>query len=75
MSDSFLDIDLKKGGIAAHAELHFEFTGDWCNVYDDVPADEEEARSWFVKEVQLALEHYGEASHSHEEPGTAPSGD
>jgi hypothetical protein len=25
-------------------------------MYDDIPADEEEARSWFVHEVQLTLE-------------------
>jgi hypothetical protein len=56
-------------------EMHFEFSGDWCNIYDDVPADEEEARHWFVQEVQLALEHYNEAGHSHAEPGTAPAED
>ena len=77
MSTRFvLDVDMEKHGIHAAATLHFEFSGDWSNVYDDVPADEEEARSWFVKEVQTALEQYqGEASHSHTEPGTAPAED
>ena len=71
-----LEVNLEKHGIKAEAVLHFVFSGDWSNVYDDVPADEEEARSWFVKEVQLALEQYqSEASHSHTEPGTAPTED
>lgn len=71
-----LEVNLEKHGIKAEAVLHFVFTGDWSNVYDDLPNDEEEARLWFVEEVQKALEHYrDEASYSHTEPGTAPSED
>jgi hypothetical protein len=69
-----IGVDLEKHGISAHATLNFEFFGDWSNIYDDLSNDEEEARHWFVQEVQKALEHYrNEARHSHTEPGTAPT--
>lgn len=51
-----IEIKASKHGIEASATLLFVFDGDWCNMYDDAPASEEEARAWFVREVQLALE-------------------
>ena len=71
-----LNVELEKHGIQAAATLHFEFSGDWSNIYDDLPNSEEEGRSWFVQEVQKALEHYrDEASHSHAEPRSPDSED
>jgi hypothetical protein len=51
-----IEIKTSKHGIEAGVTLYFVFDGDWANMYDDIPADEEEARSWFVHEVQLTLE-------------------
>lgn len=51
-----IDIKTSKHGIEAGVTLYFVFDGDWSNMYDDQPASEEEARAWFVREVQAALE-------------------
>lgn len=62
MTDKILEpegsfrIITEKHGIPAGVTLYFVFDGDWANVYDDLPADETEARSWFTYEVQKALE-------------------
>lgn len=62
-SEGSLRIELERDGIAAGVYLHFVFDGDWCNLYDDAPIDEKEARAWFVQEVQWILEDKnGEAS-------------
>lgn len=62
MSDTVLEphgsieIAASRNGIPASVALYFVFDGDWSNMYDDGPETEEEARAWFVSEVQAALE-------------------
>ncbi len=51
-----LEIAASRNGIPASVALYFVFDGDWSNMYDDGPETEEEARAWFVQEVQAALE-------------------
>lgn len=55
-SEGSLRLLTQREGIEAGVTLYFVFDGDWSNVYDDVPATEAEARQWFVREVQIALE-------------------
>ncbi len=62
MSDTILEpegsieINASRHGVPAKVTIYFVFDGDWANMYDDGPADETEARAWFVQEVQAALE-------------------
>lgn len=51
-----IEIQAEKDGIPASVTLYFSFSGDWSNMYSDGPETEEEARTWFVHEVQAALE-------------------
>lgn len=48
-------IEGEREGIAAGATIYFVFDGDWTNLYEDIPVDEEEARKWFVQEVDGLL--------------------
>jgi hypothetical protein len=51
-----IEIAAERNGIPATVTMYFVFGGDWANMYDDGPETEEEARAWFVQEVQAALE-------------------
>lgn len=51
-----IQIATEKYGVRAGVTLHFVFEGDWAAMYDDQPESEAEARQWFVREVQIALE-------------------
>jgi hypothetical protein len=51
-----IQISTEKYGSRADVTIYFVFDGDWALMYDDEPEDEAEARQWFVREVQIALE-------------------
>jgi len=51
-----IQIEATRHGVPAKVTIYFVFDGDWSNMYDDGPENEAEARTWFVQEVQAALE-------------------
>lgn len=51
-----IEISAEKYGAPASVSIYFVFDGDWCNMYDDEPDNEEQARAWFIEEVQSLLE-------------------
>jgi len=54
-SEGSIRVEGEREGIAAGATVYFVFDGDWTNLYEDIPVDEEEARKWFVQEVEQLL--------------------
>lgn len=59
-----IEINASRHDVPAKVTIYFVFDGDWANMYDDGPADEAEARAWFVQEVQAALEARRDAARS-----------
>lgn len=55
-TEGSIEIKVSKHGIEAVATMYFVFDGDWSNMYDDQPDSEEEARAWFVEEVERVFE-------------------
>ena len=54
-AEGSIRVEGESHGIAAGVDIYFVFDGDWSNLYEDFPESEEEARHWFVLEVDKLL--------------------
>jgi hypothetical protein len=75
-AEGSIRVEGERHGIPAGVDLYFVFDGDWSNLYEDFPESEEEARHWFVLEVDKLLKQaHNEAREDEQTAGPSDTSD